>query len=187
MAKKWKDPNDEKTDFSDLLISLVNSKLQDENYPLYQTLSQLISRTQQETAKVNTTLQSFFGRVTITDDVDLTAILTAISNVDNILKFATFVTELSESTSLPASRQLTAGLNIIIDVSVPGQIIISSSGVVSNLLQLLTWADESASLPNSRQLLAGLGITFDDTVANQRTINSAASAEAIHPFLLMGG
>lgn len=177
---------DKPVDFSSLLNSLAASKVQNENPMLYQTIKQLIDRSQQGGDQINNVLNSFFGRVTIRDDVDLSAILTAISNVNDIIKFVTFITEANETGQLPDSRQLTAGLNITIDVSVPGQIIINSIGAASNLFNFLTWTDESISLPNSKQLLAGLGIAFDDTVANQRTI-SATSPETLHPFLLMGG
>lgn len=171
-------------DFSDLKGTLLGSNIQNKDPNLYRTIAGLIEKSQQSSVEVNTTLQSFFGRVIITDDVDLSAILTTIGNINDILKFVTFITELDETTQLPKSRMVIGGTNITLDVSVPGQIIINASGASSNLNDYLTWSNESIDLPNSRQLLPGTGIIFDDTVANQRTISAT---EGIHPFLLMGG
>ena len=49
-------------------------------------------------------------------------------NANVATKFATYITEQDESLALPNSRQLIAGIGITLDVSVPHEITISSSG-----------------------------------------------------------
>ena len=114
-------------DFSELLVSLLNSKLQQQNFPLYQTIEGLIKKSQQNKDQVNTILQSFFGDIVINDNIDLSAILDALANLNNIINFATFWTENDETTNLPSSRQVIAGPGIVLDYSVTGQVTIEAS------------------------------------------------------------
>jgi hypothetical protein len=124
----WKKGADPTIDFLDLLPLLLRTKTQQSDQPLYQLLKDLITKTSDNKDQVNTILNSFFGRVRITDDTDLSAILTIISTINNILTNATFITEADETLLLTASRQAIAGTNITFDVTNPGQIILNASG-----------------------------------------------------------
>ena len=140
MAWKGRNNIDRPPDFTELLVSLLNSKLQQQNFPLYQTIEGLIKKSQQNKTQVNQILQSFFGNITITDDVDLAAILAAISNINDILNFATFWTENDESVRLPASRQAIAGIGITLDYSVANQVTISATATGTGLVPMTTGA-----------------------------------------------
>ncbi len=78
-----------------------------------------------------------------------------------------YLTWLDNLVTLPNSKQLIDGENVVFDDSIAGQRIVN----VPLEQVFLTGADETASLPNSRELLAGTGITFDDSIANERIIN----------------
>lgn len=89
-----------------LQSQLLSSGLQKRDNPLYQVIEQLIRYLRTLNADTNT----------------------AITIVDSALKNATYVTYTNQLANLPFSRLLTAGTNITLDVSTPGQIIINASG-----------------------------------------------------------
>jgi predicted glycosyltransferase len=134
----WKKTADPPVDFLDLLPILVNAKLQSENFPLYQVLDQLIRKSNQSKDQINSTINSFFGKLTVNDDTNLQALLTAISNVNNILQDASFWTELDESLNLLSSRRVVAGTGITLDYTVPNEVIINSTGGSGGYIPLAT-------------------------------------------------
>ena len=97
-------------DFSSLVTSLDNSKLQSTNYALYQTVFFLIHNTQNSRNLLLNDIGNIGG--------DLSKILAA-----------TVLTEADESIVFPNSRQLIAGLGITLDVTIPNQMVISSSAI----------------------------------------------------------
>lgn len=113
-------------DFTALLPQLVAAKLQAEQPALYDTIKGLIEKNQQNKQQVNQILQSFFGDITINDDVDLSAILAAIANLNNIINFATFWTQNDETVRLPSSRKVIAGTGILLDYTTPGEVTIEA-------------------------------------------------------------
>lgn len=138
MAWKGRKPNP--VDFAPLKITLNKTDLQVKNFPLFQVLSELIDKSQQSKDQINNIINTFIGDVTITDDVDLSAILAALSKLDNIINFATFWTQNDEAVNLPSSRQVIAGTGITLDYSVPNQVTISSSGSGAGLVPMTTGA-----------------------------------------------
>lgn len=168
----WKGRTKPPVDYANLVIQLNNAKLQDKNFPLYQLLYQLITTNQQDKSQINSILNSFFGDLTINDDTDLSAILTAIASIKDV----TVWTENNENPTMPFSRMVVAGVNVTLDYSVPGIVTIDITGTAGSTADFLTWSDESGTLPNSRNLVAGTNVTFDDTVPNVRTINVSGSS-----------
>lgn len=126
MAFKGRKPTD--VDFTNLNVSLVNSKLQQSNFPLYQTIKGLIDNSQQSRKQITDLLNSFFGDIIINDDTDLSAILAALLQILDTLKFSTFWTENDETVRLPESNQVIAGTGITLDYSVAGRVTISATG-----------------------------------------------------------
>lgn len=124
----WKGRTKPPVDYANLIVQLNNAKLQEKNFPLYQLLFQLINTNQQDKTQTNAILNSFFGDIVIQDDFDLSAILAAIANLNNLVNTGTFVTVTDETLALPGSRVLTAGTNVALDVTTPGQIIINVTG-----------------------------------------------------------
>lgn len=125
----WKGrPRTVDVDFTALLPQLIASKLQTENPALYDTLKGLIEKNQQNKQQVNQILQTFIGDIVINDDVDLSAILAAIANLNNLINTGTFITSTDETANFPASRLLVAGTNVTLDLTNPGQIIINTTG-----------------------------------------------------------
>jgi hypothetical protein len=114
-------------DFADLLVTLLKSKARSADYPLFQTIEQLIKKSQQSRAQINSILNSFIGNIRITDDTDLSAILTLIANINNILTNATFWTENDESLLLAASRMAVAGVGMSFDYSVPNIVTLNAT------------------------------------------------------------
>lgn len=96
-------------DFSSLVTSLDNSKIQSTNYALYQTIYFLIHNINSSRNLLLNDLGAIGG--------DLSDILAA-----------TIITEANESVTFPNSRQLIAGLGITLDVTIPNQMTISSTG-----------------------------------------------------------
>lgn len=112
-------------DFNSLLVSLNNTGLQQKSPALYQTLKLLIEKSAQKQNIDRSIFRSIIGDVEVLDlPFDLTSI---VENIQLLLN-ATYVTAEDETADLVDSRVLTAGTNITIDLTTPGQIIISSSG-----------------------------------------------------------
>lgn len=99
-----------------LRTQLVTSGLQRRDNPLFQVINQLIS-----------TLRSI-------GDLNTTQII----NVESGLKNATYVTFTNQLATLPFSRVITAGSNISLDLSTPGQVIINSTGGGGSQWSVLT-------------------------------------------------
>lgn len=127
MAFKNSQPRPQ-TDFSDLVATLNKANIQTQNPTLYQTIWQLITKSQQNKDQIFTILEQFFGDIIINDDVDLSAILNLINNLNNIINFATFLTAENESIRLPSSRRLIAGTGITFDDTIPNERTISAVG-----------------------------------------------------------
>jgi len=96
-------------DFSSLVTSLDNSKIQSTNYALYQTIYFLIHNVNSARNLLLNDLGAVGG--------DLSDILAA-----------TIITEADESVTFPNSRRLIAGLGITLDVTIPNQMTVSSTG-----------------------------------------------------------
>lgn len=102
-------PGPVQPDFSSLIVSLDNSKLQVTNYSLYQTIFFLI----QNTAKAR--------------DLLVTSIDT-INEIISKIAATTFLTVEDETLNFPNSRQLLAGIGITFDDTIPGKRTISATG-----------------------------------------------------------
>ncbi len=92
-----------------LRTQLVTSGLQRKDNPLFQVINQLIGY--------------------LRDIGALNA--ETITIVESSLKNATYVTVTNELATLPNSRVITAGSGIVLDISNPGQIIISAPGATT--------------------------------------------------------
>lgn len=118
MAWKGNQPKD--VDFNQLLSTLNNSRVQQTNNALYQTLYQII-----------TNLQQFRDR-TITRLLELADNIIDIGNtIINIvagLQNATFWTKDNQTLNFPSSIKVVAGTGIILDYTTPNQVTVSSSG-----------------------------------------------------------
>jgi hypothetical protein len=123
MAFKGRKPGD--IDFDSLQVTLVNSRLQQTNRALYQTISQLIARVRQSRTQVDTILQTITGDIDIDTSNNLQAILIALSNLVN----ANILTWTNESAILINSRELVAGLGVTFDDTIANQRIINAAGV----------------------------------------------------------
>jgi hypothetical protein len=102
-------PEPVQPDFSSLFTSLSNSKVQVDNYSLYQTIFFLITNVArardllvQDLEDINEDLSDIFA--------------------------STFLTVENETDDFPNSRQLLAGTNITFDDSIAGERTISASG-----------------------------------------------------------
>jgi hypothetical protein len=131
MAWKGRTPND--VDFNQLLSTLNNSRVQQSNNALYQTLYQIITNVQQ------------FRDRTITRLVELADNILDIGNtIINIvagLKDATFWTKDNQTLNFPSSIKVVAGTGITLDYTVANQVTIISSGGGSGVLPMII-ADE---------------------------------------------
>ncbi len=130
-----------------LQATLLTSGLQQKDQPLFQVISQLIKAL----------LDSNVGVINVTG-----------GSGGGSLSNQPYLTHQNVLASLPQSRQLLSGDNVIFDDSVFGFRTVD----VPLEQEFLTASDETATLPNSRELLAGTSISFDDTVLNERTINA---------------
>ena len=115
-------PSSEQPDFSRLQISLLNAQLQVKYPALYQTISELINKT-------NT------ARNILVRDVDEANAIIALMLV------ATYITENDETILLPSSRQILAGTGITLDYSVAGQLTVSTSSETTGYWTPLTDGD----------------------------------------------
>lgn len=104
----WKAPA-QQPDFSSLFTSLSNSKVQVQNYSLYQTIFFLITNTSKAR------------------DLLVAAVDTINEQISQILA-SSFLTINDETADFPNSRRLLAGAGIAFDDTVPGIRTISGSG-----------------------------------------------------------
>lgn len=96
---------------SRLKSQLAASKVKEEDFPLFQVVSQLIDTIKQlQDATLNT--------ITTTVTGGLTAILNAIA----LIKNSDLLTHTDESAEFPNSRMLIAGANITFDITTPNQL-----------------------------------------------------------------
>lgn len=118
MAWKGRQKND--VDFNELLSSLNNSRIQQTNNALWQTLYQIITRVQQ-----------FRDRTTLlfkeTAD-NITEIGNTIINLIKGLQDATFWTEDDQTLNFPSSIRVVAGPGITLDYTVANVVTISATG-----------------------------------------------------------
>lgn len=124
-------------DFANLVVGLNKTGLNVSNQPLYQVIKDLIDKSQQSIAQLNSIFQSFVGDINIDDNADLQAILNQISTINAILQDSTFLVTLDESNNLPNSRRLLAGAGILFDDTVPFERTISSTGSGSSFIPMV--------------------------------------------------
>jgi hypothetical protein len=134
-------PEPKQPDFSSLFTSLTNSKVQVQNYSLYQTIFFLINNT----AK---------ARDLLLDSVD-----TINEQISEILA-SSFLTINDETADFPNSRQLLAGTGITFDDTVPGARTINSAGSTS-MVPMTTGAEPLEIMSNGagEVLLVGFSTT----------------------------
>lgn len=153
-------PDPSEPDFEQLRAVLAQAQLQKENNPLFQLLSQLITKISNLKTGTNIKIDA--------DKLRINQLLLQLNQIDK------------DKTDGPASSTDNAiarwdgTTGKILQDSI---VLISDLGLISGAInEFLTASDESTNFPNSRQLLAGVNVTFDDTVANERTINVTASS-----------
>jgi hypothetical protein len=131
-------PDPVQPDFSSLLISLSNSKIQKDNYPLYQTIFFLVQNTQKARDLLKDAIEELDEQVS---EILATSFLT----VDN------------ELNDFPNSRQLLPGTNITFDDSVDGERTINATGGSGGMVPMATGAEplEIMSNGNGEVLLVG--------------------------------
>jgi len=111
-------------DFDSLQVTLVNSRLQQQNPALYLTISQIIARLRLHQEKVNNTFDTIIGDINIDTSNNIQAIINLVVALIN----ADFLTWTNEASLLPNSRELIAGEGIEFDDTNPNQRIISGGG-----------------------------------------------------------
>jgi len=116
----WKGQQSEPIDYISLLSVLINSKIQQTNPPLYQVISELLRRLNDNKKAVDTAIEEL--------EVQTTTIGDTIINISGITGDATFITVNDETISLPNSVQLLAGTGINFDDSVPNKRTIIATG-----------------------------------------------------------
>ena len=115
-------PSSEQPDFSRLQISLLNAQLQVKYPALYQTISELINKTNS-------------ARNLLVRDVDEANAIIA------LILVATYITENDETILLPNSRQILAGTGITLDYSIAGKLTVSTSSETNGYWTPLTDGD----------------------------------------------
>ena len=115
-------PGSEQPDFSRLQISLLNAQLQVKYPALYQTISELINKTNS-------------ARNLLVRDVDEANAIIA------LILVATYITENDETILLPNSRQILAGTGITLDYSIAGKLTVSTSSETNGYWTPLTDGD----------------------------------------------
>lgn len=101
---------------SRLKSQLASSKVKEEDFPLFQVVSQLIDTIKQ-------LQEATIGTITTVVTGGLTAVLNAIA----LIKNSDLVSHTDESVEFPNSRMLVAGANIVFDISTPNQLSIISA------------------------------------------------------------
>lgn len=134
---------------------LLKSSLQQENAALYQVIVSLIDYLKNTATQVN-------------------AVTSGSGSGGGGVFNQPYLTHQNALATLPQSRELLPGDNVVFDDSTFGERTVDVDLAFIELAEFLTAADETANFPNSRQLLAGTGITFDDTVSGERTINGSS-------------
>jgi hypothetical protein len=134
-------PEPAQPDFSSLFTSLSNSKVQTQNYSLYQTIFFLINNTSKAR------------------DLLLASIDTINEQISGILA-SSFLTIDDETADFPNSRQLLAGIGITFDDTVPGARTINSAGSTS-MVPMTTGAEPLEIMSNGagEVLLIGFSTT----------------------------
>lgn len=134
-------PEAKQPDFSSLFTSLTNSKVQVQNYSLYQTIFFLINNT----AKAR--------------DLLAAAVDTINEEISEILA-SSFLTENDETADFPNSRQLLAGIGITFDDTVAGARTVNSAGSTS-MVPMTTGAEPLEIMSNGagEVLLVGFSTT----------------------------
>ena len=123
----WKGRGTPPIDFANLIVSLNKTGLNTSNQPLYQTIKDLIDKSQSASERQTFLFQSIVGNIRLDDTDNLASVLNQISIINAILQGSQFLTAADESINLPNSRQLVAGLNITFDDTVPNVRTINST------------------------------------------------------------
>lgn len=126
-------------DFSSLITSLDNSKVQVSNYSLYQTIFFLITNAAR-------------ARDLLVDDID------TINEVVSAILAATFLTVNNETIIFPNSRRLLPGTTIFFDDSVAGERTINSELPVGTVYSTYVNVNPSTLLGYGTWLLFATGI-----------------------------
>lgn len=127
MAWKGRIPDD--IDFNQLLSTLNNSRVQQTNNALYQTLYQIITNVQQFRDRTVTRLVEVADNIV---DVGNTIINTIAG-----LQDATFWTKDNQTLNFPSSIKVIAGTGITLDYTTANQVTINSTGNGSGVLPMI--------------------------------------------------
>lgn len=136
----WKGRQPEQIDYRDLLGTLVNSKIQQSNPPLFQVISILLQRLGDNKDLIVNILEDFRARIQFVSDT--------IINLDNISTNATFLTVNDETIILPSSVQLLAGVGITFDDSVPNRRTINATATGSGVLPMVNGEEPPQLMSN---------------------------------------
>lgn len=136
----WKGRQPEQIDYRDLLGTLVNSKIQQSNPPLFQVISILLQRLGDNKDLVVNILEDFRARIQFVSDT--------IINLDGIATNATFLTVNDETITLPSSVQLLAGVGISFDDSVPNRRTINATATGSGVLPMVNGEEPPQLMSN---------------------------------------
>lgn len=158
----WKGRKAEQQGFSDLLAPLASSRIQQTNPALWQVISQIIGRSNQNreqiiqniTEVINSTLTFEDISVVIQEDIS------AIKQIQFILN------EPTPSGLLNNARQLTEGENITLDDTTPGEVEVSSEVTV----------DPAGALNGNGQSATPLAVRVDGATV---IINASNELEAV--------
>lgn len=137
-------PGPVQPDFSSLVTSLDNSRMQVTNYSLYQTILFLI----QNTARARDLLAA---------DVD------TINETISAILAATFLTITDETLNFPNSRRVLAGSGIAFDDSVSGVRTISTTGT-SGMVPMTTGAEPLEIMSNGDGEVLLVGFSTDQPI-----------------------
>lgn len=113
----WKGRTKPPVSFEELQVPLVNSKIQQSNNPLFQTITLLIDKLRTMQQSQTSQLDQIVSQNTIIDN-SISTITNNITNIISNVGNATFLTAVNEVANFPSSRRLVAGTNVTFDDTV---------------------------------------------------------------------
>ena len=139
-------PDRVQPDFSSLVTSLDNSRVQNANYSLYQTILFLIKNVAR-------------SRDLIIDDI------AALDEEASEIAAASFLTAEDESGTFANSRQLLAGTNITFDDTIAGQRTVNATGSSSGgMIPMATGAEPLEIMSNGAGEILLIGFDTDQPI-----------------------